>query len=108
MSLFDIDNHEKEILEVGYKKKTIKTKDKWNQIDLLDVQYLLWTNCHRPLLNMSKSYIWIEETNQHINEFSIGYMMNPNLNTNNAFRKQVKVCFKYTFGPSTNIHIGKI
>ena len=29
--MFDIDNHEKEILSVGYKNKTIETKDKWNQ-----------------------------------------------------------------------------
>ena len=26
--MFDIYNHEKDILEVGYKKKTIETKDK--------------------------------------------------------------------------------
>ena len=41
--------------------------------------YMLVANCRMPLLHMSKSYIWIEETNQHINEFSFGYMMNPNL-----------------------------
>ena len=57
---------------------------------------------------MSKIYIWLEETNQRINEFSIGYMMNPNLHQNKAFREQVKGCLKNTFGPSTNIHIGKI
>ena len=57
---------------------------------------------------MSKRYIWIEEKNQRINELSIGYMMNPNLNTNRDFREQVKVCLKNIFGPSTNIRIGKI
>ena len=106
--MFDIDNHEKEILAVGYKNKTIETKDKWNQINLLDMQSLLGTNCRRPLLHMSKSYIWLEETNQRINEFSIGYMMHPNLNRNKAFRDQVKVCLKNTFFPDTNIHISKI
>ena len=70
------------------------------------MQSMLGTNCCRPLLYMSKSYIWLEETNQLINEFSIGYMMNTNLNTNKAFRDQVKACLKNTFGPSTNIHIG--
>ena len=106
--MFDIDNHEKQILAVGYKNKKIETKYKWNQLNILDVQSLLGTNCRRPLLHMSKSYIWLEEKNQRINEFSIGYMMNPNFNTNKAFRQQVKVCLKNTFGPSTNIHIGKI
>ena len=72
------------------------------------MQSLLGTNCLSPLLHISKSYIWLEETNQRINEFSIGYMMNPNLNTKKAFGEQVKVCLKKIFFPSTNIHIGKI
>ena len=84
--MFDIDNHEKEILAVGYKNKTTETKDKWNKINLLGMQYLFGTYCCRPLLHMCKSYIWLEETNQHINEFSIGYMMNPNLDTNKSLR----------------------
>ena len=50
------------------------------------MQYMLGANCRMPLLHMSKSYIWIEETNQRINEFSIGYMMNPNLYKNIAFK----------------------
>ena len=105
--MFDIDKHEKEILAVG-KKKTIETKDKWNQWNILDMKSLLENNCCRPLLHRSKRYIWIEETNQRINELSIGYAMNPNLNTNKSFREQVKVLLKNRFGPSTNIYIGKI
>ena len=57
---------------------------------------------------MAKSYIWHEETNQRINEFSIGYMMNPNLNTHKAFREQVKVWLKNKFSTSTMTHISKI
>ena len=71
------------------------------------MQSLLGTNCHMPLLHMSKRYIWLEETNQRINEFSIGYMMNPNLNWNRYFKDQVKVCLKNKFGPDTNTHIVK-
>ena len=106
--MFDIDKHEKEILAVGYEKKTIEYKDKWNQLNLLDMESLLGTNSSIPLLYMSKSYIWLEETNQRFNEFSIGYMMNQNLHKNKAFKEQVKGCLKNTFGPSTNIHICKI
>ena len=69
---------------------------------------MLGDNCCRPLLHMSKIYIWLEGTNQQINEFSIVYMMNQILNTKKAFREQVKVCLKNTFDPDTNIHIGKI
>ena len=61
-------------------------------MNILDMQSMLGTNFRMPLLHMSKSYIWIEETNQRINEFSIGYMMNPTFNRNRAFKDQVKVC----------------
>ena len=60
------------------------------------------------LSNMDQSFIWLEETNQRINEFSIGYIMNPNFHKNRAFKEKVKGFLKNTFGLSTNIHIGKI
>ena len=69
---------------------------------------MLGANFCMPLLHMSKSYIWLEETNQRINEFSIEYMMNPTLYNNRAFKDQVKVCFKHTFFPDTTSHINKI
>ena len=65
--LFTINNHEKDILAVGYKKKTIQTQDKWNQLNLMNIQYMLGTNHCLPLSHMAKSYIWIEETNARIN-----------------------------------------
>ena len=43
-----------------------------------------------------------------MNEFSIGYTMNPNLNTNKALREKVKVFLKNTFSTSTMTHISKI
>ena len=69
---------------------------------------MLGTNHRLPLSYMAKSFIWIEEKNQRINELSIAYMMNPNLHKNKSFREQVKVCFKNTIGTSTNAHISKI
>ena len=74
----------------------------------MDIQYLLGTNHCLTLSHMSKSYIWLEETNQRINELSIGYKMNPNLNMNKVFREQVKVCMKTTFSTSTMTHMSKI
>ena len=92
--MFDIEKHEKEILAVGYRNKTIENKDKLNQLNLMEIQSLLGTNPRLPLSNVYKRYIWIEQTNQSINEFSIGYMMNPNFHKNKAFREQVKGCLK--------------
>ena len=47
---------------------------------MMEIQSMLETNHRLPLSHMAKSYIWLEETNQRINEFYIGYMINPNLN----------------------------
>ena len=54
---------------------------------------------------MAESYIWLEETNQHINELSTGYMTNPSPSMNKAFREQVKVCMRTTFSTSTMTYI---
>ena len=62
----------------------------------MDIQYMVGTNHCLPLSYMAKSYICLEETNQHINDFSIGYMMNPNLSINKALKEQVKLCLKNT------------
>ena len=74
----------------------------------MDIQSLLGINHLLPLSHMDKSYIWLEETNQRINEFSIGYTMNPNLSINKAFKEQVKICMKTTFYTTTQQHISKI
>ena len=106
--MFKIDNHEKEILAVDYDDKKIQTQEKWNQWNLMDIQSLLGTNHRLTLSNMAKSYIWLQEKNQHINEFSIVYMMDQNLSINKAFKKQVKICLKNRFSTSTLSHINKI
>ena len=84
--LSNIDQYEKEILVVDYINQKTETKDKWNQINVLDMQSMLVANCRMPLLHMSKSYILIEEKNKRINEFYFGYMMNPTLYKNKAFK----------------------
>ena len=106
--LSNIDQYEKDILAVDYINERIETKDKWIQINVLNMWSMLGANCRMPLLHMSKSYIWLQETNQRINELSIGYMMNPTLYKNRAFKEQVKVCFRHKFGPDTTSHINKI
>ena len=57
---------------------------------------------------MAKSYIWLEEKNQCINNFSIVYMMNPNLSMKKDFKEQVKIYVKTTFATTTQSHISKI
>ena len=105
--MFNIEYHEKEVLAVGYKGEN-QTEDKWNQLNLTNLNSLLGTNHRLNLSYMANSYICLEEKNQHINEFSIGYMMNPNLSMKKYFKEQVKVCIKTKFSTSTMTHISKI
>ena len=49
---------------------------------------LLGANNFLPLFHMAKSFIWIEETKERMNEFSIGYMINPNLNIKNHLKRK--------------------
>ena len=71
----------------------------------MHIQSLLWPNHRLPLSHIAKSYIWHEETNERIDEFSIGYMMNPNLSINKASKEQLTKCMKTTFGAMTQQHI---
>ena len=89
-------------------RRWLVPKEKWNQLNLIDIQSLLETNHRLPLSHMAKSYIWLEEKNQRINDFSIGYMMNPNFKMNKVFREQMKVFLKTTFFTSTMTQISVI
>ena len=52
--------------------------------------------------------MYIEETNEHMNEFSFAYMCNPTLYRHKVFKQQVKLCLNNTFGADTNKQINVI
>ena len=62
---------------------------------------LLGSNNRPPLFHMSEHFIWINEKKRCINEFTIGYMINPGLNVNKAIREQVVKYMFSTFGEIT-------
>ena len=62
---------------------------------------LLGSNQCQPLLHMAKRFISIEDTDEHINDLEIGYMINPSLNVNKVFRDQVEKCMNTKFGELT-------
>ena len=66
---------------------------------------MLWDIHRLSSFHMATSFILLKETKERINEFSIGYMINPKLNINKAFRKQVNKCMNNTFGAITHAHI---
>ena len=69
---------------------------------------MLGTNHCLPLSHVAKSYIWLEETKELINKFSIGYMINRTLYNNKAFKEQVTKFMKTILGAITQPHISKI
>ena len=74
---------------------------KWNQINLISMESVLGSNCRIPLLHTSKRKVFIEVTNERINEFSFAYMCNSHFHINKMFTDQVKICLSSTFGPDT-------
>ena len=50
---------------------------------------------------MVEIFIWIEETGERINEFKIGYMINPGFHADKAFKEQVEKFMNTTFGELT-------
>ena len=55
MIFSNIFKYEKYILAVDYINQKIETKEKWNQIYVLDMKSMLVANCRMPLLHMSKN-----------------------------------------------------
>ena len=47
---------------------------------------------------MAKRFIWLNRKKKRINEFPIGYTVNPGLNVNKDFIEQVETCMYTTFG----------
>ena len=88
--------------------KKIDTKDKWDQLYLLSMESVLGVNCNIPLIHMSKRKMYIEETNERMNEFSFAYMCNPTLYIHKVFKDQLKSCLNNTFGADTNKQINVI
>ena len=89
------------MIEVGNENKKNKNKDRWNHFNHMPMQPMLGDNHFLPLFHMDKSFIWLEERKERINEFLIGYMINPTLNIKKVFREQVNKCMKTTFGAIT-------
>ena len=83
--MFTIENHERDKLAVGYQNKKNQTQDRRNHLNPMQIQSLFVSNHCLPLSHMSKHYIWLEETNERINEFSIGYTMNTSLSIDKSF-----------------------
>ena len=71
-------------------KIKIPRKYKWEYCDVIPLFPLLGVNNGLPLLHMSNIFVYINTRDERINQFAIGYMINPTLHVNKVFRDQVK------------------
>ena len=85
------------MIEIGNENEKNKYNDKWNYCHHMPILPLLGDNHRLPLLHMNKRFIYLEETKECINEFDIGYMINPNFHINKASREQVDKYMNNTF-----------
>ena len=62
---------------------------------------MLGVNNSLPLLYMSKKFVYLHNTEERINEFLIGYIVNPTLHVTKAFKEQVEKFTNDAFGTIT-------
>ena len=58
---------------------------------------IVGVNNNQPILHISKRMVYCYTTYENINQFAIGYMINPSLKFNNAFITQDKKCLSVSF-----------
>ena len=49
----------------------------WETFDVITLVPLVGVNTCQPIMQMSKRMIYLYATDEQINQFSIGYMINP-------------------------------
>ena len=62
---------------------------------------LVGVNYCQPILHVSKIMVHCYYTDETIDKFAIGYMINPSLNRNKVFRVQVEKCLSISFDSMT-------
>ena len=72
------------------KKIKIPGKDKWEALDVIPVLPLVGVNNRQLILNMLKIMVHCYSTDENINQFAIGYMINPLLHCNKVFIEKVE------------------
>ena len=71
-------------------EETNPGKDKWETLDVIPLVSLVGLIHCQPILHISKIMVHFYSTYETINQFAIGYMINPSLNCNKVYREQVE------------------
>ena len=74
------------------------TKYKWEYCDVILLLSLLGVNNCLPLLYTSKTFIYMNIIGKGMNQFAIGYMVNPALNVTRRSEAKSKMLEFSSFG----------
>ena len=66
-------------------KIKIENKYRWETLDDIPLLTLVGVNHRQPILIFSKRMVHIYSIDDSINQFAIGYMINPSLHFNKTF-----------------------
>ena len=64
----------------------IKTYEKWNFSESIALRYLLSAYNRLPIWNMVNKMVTNKNENKKIDQFQVGYMLNPELKINKALK----------------------
>ena len=76
---------------IGKRKEKVPGKDKWETLDIIPLMPLLGFNHRQPILHMYIRMVHCYSIDESIDQFAIGYMINPSLYVNKVFREQVEI-----------------
>ena len=82
---------------IGKSKLKLLGKDKCKTLAVIPLMTLVGIYHRQHILHMSKIMIHFYSTDENINQFAIGYMINPSLNCNKLFRQQVEKLLSVLF-----------
>ena len=70
------------MIELGKENNKIPSKDKCEYCEVIPVLTLLGVYHHLPLLHMTKTFVYMNSREKCMNQFAMGYMVNPTLYVN--------------------------
>ena len=86
---------------IGKRKQKITEKDEWELTAGIPLMPIVGVNHCLRILHLFKILVHIYTTENTINQFSIGYMINPSIHFNKVFKTQVQKCLGCSFSIKT-------
>ena len=85
------------IIELEKRNKKLSDKDKWETPYIIPLTPLLGVNYCQHILNKSKIMVHCYSTDETVNQFAIGYIINPSITYNKVFIIQAEKCLSLSF-----------